>query len=149
MADDGVDAVADEVAAGLRCGEGGEVGAEVAAGAGGEPAAAAEEGEADEAGDEGEAAGPGGAAPAGEEEEGDEGELGGDPALLLQPSPNLPRQLGQVIIAPRGDVSGATERLKTVTAELQAQGRRVLARQRKTWAAFVEAVRRVTGGEHV
>jgi PadR family transcriptional regulator PadR len=29
------------------------------------------------------------------------------------------------------------------------EGRRVLAEQRKTWAAFVEAVRRVTGGEHV
>ena len=29
------------------------------------------------------------------------------------------------------------------------EGRRVLTRQRKTWAAFVEAVRRVTGGEHV
>src|SRR5215831_14925916 len=29
-----------------------------------------------------------------------------------------------------------------------AQGRRVLQRQRKTWAAFVEAVARVTGGEH-
>jgi PadR family transcriptional regulator PadR len=29
-----------------------------------------------------------------------------------------------------------------------AEGRRVLARQRKTWEAFVEAVRRVTGGEH-
>jgi transcriptional regulator len=29
------------------------------------------------------------------------------------------------------------------------EGRHVLARQRKTWAAFVEAVRRVTGGEHV
>jgi PadR family transcriptional regulator, regulatory protein PadR len=28
------------------------------------------------------------------------------------------------------------------------EGRRVLARQRKTWDAFVEAVRRVTGGEH-
>ena len=28
------------------------------------------------------------------------------------------------------------------------EGRRVLAQQRKTWAAFVEAVRRVTGGEH-
>ena len=28
-----------------------------------------------------------------------------------------------------------------------ADGRRVLAQQRKTWAAFVEAVRRVTGGE--
>lgn len=35
-------------------------------------------------------------------------------------------------------------RLYKVTAE----GRRVLVRQRKTWAAFVEAVRRVTGGEH-
>jgi PadR family transcriptional regulator PadR len=31
---------------------------------------------------------------------------------------------------------------------ITAQGRRVLAQQRKTWAAFVEAVRRVTGGEH-
>ena len=29
-----------------------------------------------------------------------------------------------------------------------AEGRRVLAQQRKTWAAFVEAVRRVTGDEH-
>ena len=29
-----------------------------------------------------------------------------------------------------------------------AEGGRVLAEQRKTWAAFVEAVRRVTGGEH-
>jgi PadR family transcriptional regulator, regulatory protein PadR len=35
-------------------------------------------------------------------------------------------------------------RFYNVTAE----GRRVLAQQRKTWAAFVEAVRRVTGGEH-
>ena len=31
---------------------------------------------------------------------------------------------------------------------LTAEGRRVLAQQKKTWAAFVEAVRRVTGGEH-
>jgi PadR family transcriptional regulator PadR len=29
-----------------------------------------------------------------------------------------------------------------------AEGRRVLAQQRETWAAFVEAVRRITGGEH-
>lgn len=29
-----------------------------------------------------------------------------------------------------------------------AQGRRVLAEQRRTWAAFVEAVSRITGGEH-
>ena len=28
------------------------------------------------------------------------------------------------------------------------EGRRVLAAQRKTWAAFVEGVRRVTGGDH-
>jgi PadR family transcriptional regulator, regulatory protein PadR len=28
------------------------------------------------------------------------------------------------------------------------QGRRVLAQQRKTWAAFVDAVQRVTGDEH-
>src|SRR5918999_4870039 len=33
--------------------------------------------------------------------------------------------------------------------KLTADGRRVLAAQRKTWAAFVEAVRRVTGSEHV
>ena len=35
-------------------------------------------------------------------------------------------------------------RLYKVTAE----GRRVLAQQRKTWAAFVEAARRVMGDEH-
>ena len=29
-----------------------------------------------------------------------------------------------------------------------AEGRRVLSAQRKTWAAFVEAVQRITGGEH-
>jgi PadR family transcriptional regulator PadR len=29
-----------------------------------------------------------------------------------------------------------------------AEGRRVLAEQRKTWAAFVEAVRHITGDEH-
>ena len=31
--------------------------------------------------------------------------------------------------------------------KLTAEGRRVLAEQRKTWDAFVEAVRRVTGGD--
>jgi transcriptional regulator len=31
---------------------------------------------------------------------------------------------------------------------LTAEGRRVLAQQKKTWAAFVDAVRRVTGDEH-
>jgi PadR family transcriptional regulator PadR len=32
--------------------------------------------------------------------------------------------------------------------KLTAEGKRVLARQRTTWEAFVEAVRRVTGNEH-
>src|SRR5262245_56729540 len=32
--------------------------------------------------------------------------------------------------------------------KVTAERRRVLAQQRKTWAAFVEAVRRVTGDEH-
>src|SRR5678815_2211925 len=32
--------------------------------------------------------------------------------------------------------------------KVTAEGRRVLAQQRKTWAAFVEAVRRVTGEEN-
>ena len=32
--------------------------------------------------------------------------------------------------------------------KVTAAGRRVLAAQRKSWDAFVEAVRRVTGGEH-
>ena len=32
--------------------------------------------------------------------------------------------------------------------KVTAEGRRVLAQQRKTWAAFVEAVSRVTGDEH-
>src|SRR5688572_23943443 len=31
---------------------------------------------------------------------------------------------------------------------LTPEGRNVLARQRKTWDAFVESVRRITGGEH-
>ena len=32
--------------------------------------------------------------------------------------------------------------------KVTSEGRRVLAEQRKTWAAFVEAVRRITGDEH-
>ena len=32
--------------------------------------------------------------------------------------------------------------------KVTAEGRRVLAHQRRTWAAFVEAVRLITGGEH-
>src|ERR687893_3055123 len=43
-------------------------------------------------------------------------------------------------------VEKAGERRRRVY-KVTAEGRRVLARQRKTWAAFVEAVRRVTGDE--
>lgn len=32
--------------------------------------------------------------------------------------------------------------------KVTAEGRKVLAQQRRTWERFVEAVRRVTGGEH-
>ena len=32
--------------------------------------------------------------------------------------------------------------------KVTAEGRKALAEQRKTWAVFVEAVRRITGGEH-
>ena len=32
--------------------------------------------------------------------------------------------------------------------KVTAEGQRVLSQQRKTWAAFIEAVRRVTGDEH-
>ncbi|WP_295822377.1 polysaccharide pyruvyl transferase CsaB [uncultured Deinococcus sp.] len=55
------------------------------------------------------------------------GEIGGDPALLLEPSPGLTPDPHRVIIAPRGDVTDATERLKAVTLELQQRGRRVTA----------------------
>ena len=52
----------------------------------------------------------------------------------------------------RGWIKGAwiekpDERRRRVY-KLTPEGRRVLASQRRTWAAFVEAVRRVTGDEH-
>jgi len=52
----------------------------------------------------------------------------------------------------RGWIKGAwiekpDERRRRVY-KLTPEGRRVLAAQRRTWEAFVEAVRRVTGGEH-
>ncbi|MEF2279027.1 polysaccharide pyruvyl transferase CsaB [Deinococcus sp. YIM 134068] len=56
-----------------------------------------------------------------------EGELGGDPALLLQPTPNFTRDPDRVIVAPRGDVTDATEGLKAVTSRLRERGRRVTA----------------------
>ncbi|MDV6374763.1 polysaccharide pyruvyl transferase CsaB [Deinococcus arenicola] len=55
------------------------------------------------------------------------GELGGDPALLLSPTPGLARDLQSVIIAPRGDVVQAQEPLKEVTRQLQQAGRHVIA----------------------
>lgn len=44
-------------------------------------------------------------------------------------------------------VEKAGERRRRFYA-VTARGRRVLAQQKKTWAAFVEAVRRITGDEH-
>ncbi|WP_293914027.1 polysaccharide pyruvyl transferase family protein, partial [Deinococcus sp.] len=54
-------------------------------------------------------------------------ELGGDPALLLEPSGGLERDPDTVILAPRGDVTGASERLRMLAAELRLRGRRVVA----------------------
>ena len=61
-------------------------------------------------------------------------------------SPILAVALEEVIdLGYMGQKAGERRRrFYSVTAE----GRRVLAQQKKTWAAFVEAVRRVTGGEH-
>lgn len=56
-----------------------------------------------------------------------EGELGGDPALLLSPTPGLTRDPDRVIVAPRGDVTDATEGLRTVIERLRERGRRVTA----------------------
>ncbi|OLV19744.1 polysaccharide pyruvyl transferase CsaB [Deinococcus marmoris] len=55
------------------------------------------------------------------------GELGGDPALLLSPTPELPRDLQSVIVAPRGDVTEALEPLQQVTVQLRRAGRHVTA----------------------
>ena len=44
-------------------------------------------------------------------------------------------------------VEKADERRRRVY-KVTPEGRKVLAQQKKTWASFVEAVRRVTGGEH-
>ncbi|WP_221091582.1 polysaccharide pyruvyl transferase CsaB [Deinococcus aquaedulcis] len=54
-------------------------------------------------------------------------ELGGDPALLLSPTPGVTRDLQRVVVAPRGDVTEATERLRGVVAQLKAGGRHVIA----------------------
>ncbi|MBB5233759.1 polysaccharide pyruvyl transferase CsaB [Deinococcus budaensis] len=56
-----------------------------------------------------------------------EGELGGDPALLLTPTPGPTPDPAQVIVAPRGDVTGAAEGLREVVRRLREEGRRVTA----------------------
>lgn len=53
--------------------------------------------------------------------------LGGDPALLLSPGEGLTRNLNRVIIAPRGDVTEATTRLKRVVPLLREAGRNITA----------------------
>ncbi|MFC5849791.1 polysaccharide pyruvyl transferase CsaB [Deinococcus petrolearius] len=54
-------------------------------------------------------------------------ELGGDPALLLSPTPGLIRDENTVVVAPRGDVQTALPALGETVAALRAQGRRVVA----------------------
>ncbi|MEW6422155.1 MAG: polysaccharide pyruvyl transferase family protein, partial [Deinococcota bacterium] len=56
-----------------------------------------------------------------------EGALGGDPALLLSPTPDLNCDPERVIVAPRGDITDATKGLQMVTAQLREEGRRVTA----------------------
>ncbi|WP_420594492.1 polysaccharide pyruvyl transferase CsaB [Deinococcus sp.] len=53
--------------------------------------------------------------------------LGGDPALLLEPTERLKRHDDAVVLAPRGDVTDSTERLKVLAAQLKQRGRRVVA----------------------
>lgn len=55
------------------------------------------------------------------------GELGGDPALLLEPSAELVRNLHAVVIAPRGDVTSALPALQQTTQQLRERGRHVIA----------------------
>lgn len=54
-------------------------------------------------------------------------ELGGDPALLLRPTPGIQADPDTVVIAPRGDVTDATETLYDVAGSLRRAGRRVVA----------------------
>ncbi|MFC6618305.1 polysaccharide pyruvyl transferase CsaB [Deinococcus radiophilus] len=56
-----------------------------------------------------------------------QGQLGGDPALLLTPSPALIRDETSVVIAPRGDVAESLLPLRDLVSRLQAAGHRVTA----------------------
>lgn len=53
--------------------------------------------------------------------------LGGDPALLLRPGPDLHPDPFTVVVAPRGDVTGALPGLQQMVGQLRARGRRVVA----------------------
>ncbi|ADV66123.1 polysaccharide pyruvyl transferase CsaB [Deinococcus maricopensis] len=73
--------------------------------------------------------------------------LGGDPALLLEPTPGVTRDERAVVIAPRGDVQDANDRLVRLAERLRAEGRRVIA------LAFMpgkdDAAARALSGEYV
>lgn len=56
-----------------------------------------------------------------------EAELGGDPALLLEPTPGIARDPFTVIIAPRGDVGDSLPALRRTVKRLREKGRRVVA----------------------
>lgn len=56
-----------------------------------------------------------------------EARLGGDPALLLTPSPGVVADRNTVVIATRGDVQEANAGLRELTRLLQEKGRRVVA----------------------
>lgn len=53
------------------------------------------------------------------------GTLGGDPALLLEPSPGIKSDPNTVIIAPRGDISESLQPLRRVVKKLEEKGRTV------------------------
>lgn len=53
--------------------------------------------------------------------------LGGDPALLLEPSQQFVHDPKTVVLAPRGSVTSATECLQALTQQLKADGKRVIA----------------------
>jgi DNA-binding PadR family transcriptional regulator len=68
---------------------------------------------------------------------------------LLDARPRHGYELSKLIHARSGGMlTFHIDSLYPLLYKVTVEGRRVLAAQRKTWAAFVEGVRRVTGGEH-
>lgn len=53
-------------------------------------------------------------------------ELGGDPALLLEPSPSIQSDPSTVVIAPRGDVGESLQPLRRVIKKLEEKERKVI-----------------------